>query len=80
MTVLLPGRFSFAAEPGTVSRKQVGRRRRKAGETWKCVAVLVPWGECCVPWLCLPSLCQQDCGVRYPLSFTQRCLGLHHSM
>lgn len=52
MTVLLPGRFGSAAEPGAVSRKQVRRRRgrrRKAGEAQKCVAVLVPWGERWVP-------------------------------
>lgn len=49
MTVLLPGRFGSAVEPDAVYRKQVRRRRgrrRKAGEARKCVAMLVPWGEC----------------------------------
>lgn len=52
MTVLLPGRFGSVAEPDAVSRKQVRRRkgrRKKAGETRKCVAVWVPWGEHWVP-------------------------------
>lgn len=79
MTVLLPGRFGSAAEPDVLSRKRVRRRRRrKAGEAQKCVAVLVAWGERWVPVVSLPV--PAELGVHHPLTSSQHRLQLHHSV